>query len=234
MSEPQVFLDLDGPILDVSHKYWRVHRDVLIELGKSYLPKDEYWHLKRTRTPVPDILARVGAQDIADVYTRMRIGRIETPEYLKYDRVWPGVREALAALGRDHRLVLVTLRRSVEALHGELERLELTPLFDRVLSSGEQRTPRWQIKVDLIRSDGYRAGTLGMIVGDTETDILAGKQLGLRTVGVLCGIRAKEHLEAAGADIILSSVVELVSLLDDCFGWADFFAQRVSVSGAKL
>ncbi len=208
-----VFFDLDGPILDVSRKYWKVHKDVLVELGKSYLAKDEYWHLKRTRTPVPDILSGLGAQDIADEYMRMRIARIETRQYVKYDRVWAGVREALVALGRDHRLVLVTLRRSAEALNGQLEHLNLTPLFDRVLSSGEQRTPRWGIKVDLIRSEGYQAGMPGIIVGDTETDILAGKQLGLRTVGVLCGIRTREHLEAAGADIVLSSLVEVLPLL---------------------
>ena len=209
-----IYCDLDGPILDMSYKYWHVHKDVLVELGKSYLPKDNYWHLKRTRMPVSDILAHIGAQDIADKYTRMRIARIETLKYLEYDRIWPGVREALVALGRDHHLVLVTLRRSAQALHGELECFKLTPLFNRVLSSGEQRTPRWGIKADLIRSGGYQAGTPGMIVGDTETDILAGKQLGLRTVGVLSGIRAREHLEAAGADVILSSVVELVPLLD--------------------
>ena len=213
MSEPQVFLDLDGPILDVSHKYWRVHRDVLVDLDKPYLPKDEYWHLKRTRTPVPDILARVGAQDIADEYTWMRIARIETPKYLKYDQVWLGVRDALSELGSDHRLVLVTLRRSAETLQEELKRLKLSSLFDRVLTSGEQRTPRWEIKADLIRSDGYQAGMPGMIIGDTETDMLAGKQLGLRTVGVLCGIRTRQHLEAAGADVVILSVVKLVSLL---------------------
>jgi phosphoglycolate phosphatase len=125
------------------------------------------------------------------------------------------VREALVALGHDHRLVLVTLRRSAKALHGELKRLKLTPLFDRVLWSGEQRTLRWEIKLDLIRSDGYQAGKPGMIVGDTETDILAGKQLGLRTVGVLSGIRTREHLEAAGTGVVFSSIVELVPLLKE-------------------
>jgi len=216
MSELQVFLDLDGPILDVSYKYWRVHRDVLVDLVKPYLSKDEYWHLKRTRTPVPDILARVGAQEITDEYTRMRIARIETPEYLNYDRVWPGVREALVALARDHRLVLVTLRRSAEALHGELERLKLTPLFDRVLSSGEQRTPRWGIEVDLIHSDGYQAEMPGMIVGDTETDIRAGQILGLHTVAVTFGIRTAEYMASLSPDVLIHSPEELVEWAKSC------------------
>ena len=57
-----------------------------------------------------------------------------------------------------------------------------------------------------------------MIIGDTETDIMAGKQLGLRTVGVLSGIRTREHLEAAGADVVLSSIVDVVPLLDASAG----------------
>lgn len=207
-----IYCDLDGPILDVSRKYWQVHKDVLVELGKSYLLKDKYWRLKRERTPISDILACVGAQDVSDEYTRMCIARIEMPEYLKYDRVWPGVLEALTALGHDHRLMLVTLRRSAEALRGELDYLKLRPLFDRVLSSGERCAPHWRMKMDLIRSDGYQMGTPGMIIGDTELDILTGKQLGLWTVGVLCGIRTRKHLEAVGADVILPSIVELVHL----------------------
>jgi phosphoglycolate phosphatase len=210
-----IYLDLAGPVLDVSTRYWHVYRDVLAQLGKSALPLAEYWALKRARTPVADILRRTGADDVLDVYTRMRIARIETRRYLEYDRVSPGARDALAALGREHRLVVVTLRRSAEALDGELERLELTPLFDRVLSSDEQRTPRWRVKVELIRSgDGYQAGKVGMIVGDTETDIMAGKELGLRTVGVLSGIRVRERLEAVEPDVLLSSIVELVPLLE--------------------
>ena len=208
-----IYFDLDGPILDVSLKYWQIHKDVLVELGKPYLEKDDYWHFKCTRTPVLDILAKVGAKDIKDEYIRMRTAWIEKPNYLKYDKVWPGVQETLISLSREYRLVLVTLRRSDEMLNEELERLKLKPLFDRVLSSSDQNTPRWEIKVDLIRSDGYIVGTPGMIIGDTETDILAGKKLGLKTVGVLCGIRTKKHLEDAGVDIIIPSIVELISLV---------------------
>lgn len=209
-----VYCDLDGPILDVSHKYWQVHKDVLAELGRSYLPEEEYWQLKRTRIPVPEILMRVGSQDISEEYITRRIAKIETPSYLQHDRVWPGTREALEAMAKDHRLVLVTLRRSTEALHGELERLELKPLFARVLSSGEQRTPRWQIKVDLIRSDGYEQGLPGVMIGDTDTDILAGNYLGLQTVGVLSGIRMREHLEKAGPNFIISSLEDIISIFD--------------------
>lgn len=208
-----IYLDLDGPILDVSARSWHVYQDALTELSKPVLPLTEYWALKQRRTPLQDILARTGAEAVLEEYIEMWSARIEMPTYLAYDRVWPGVTETLLLLSQAHRLVLVTLRHSVEALHGELQQLCLAPLFQRVLSSGEEGTPRWGIKVDLIRSDGYQVGMPGMIVGDTETDILAGKRLGLQTVGVLSGIRTREHLEAAGADTVISSAVELAPLL---------------------
>lgn len=206
-----VYCDLDGPILDVSHRYWQIHRDVLTKLGSAYLSRRDYWHLKRMRKSTSDILARVNAQNLVGEYTEMRLACIEKPKYLEYDRVCPGARLALTILKRNHRLVLMTLRCSVEALHGELRHLELVSLFDRILSSGEQRIPRWGIKVDLIHSDGYQDGTPGVIIGDSESDIVAGKQLGLRTVGISCGIRTEDLLVAMGADAVFPSLVQFVS-----------------------
>jgi len=173
-----------------------------------------YWNLKRVRTPIPDILAHVGAKDVVDEYIQKRLARIETPGYLVYDRVHFGAHKALSALKRRHRLVLMTLRRSAGTLHEELQSLELLPLFAQVLSSGEQLDPRWKVKVGLARSNGYEVGIPGMLVGDTENDILAGKRLGLQTVGILSGIRTRRCLEAVNPDVILLSIVELVSLLE--------------------
>ena len=53
----------------------------------------------------------------------------------------------------------------------------------------------------------------GIYVGDTTTDILAGKAAGMKTVGVLSGIGSKEELESAGADFILENISHLESVL---------------------
>jgi phosphoglycolate phosphatase-like HAD superfamily hydrolase len=204
-----IYLDLDGPLLDVSEKYWQVHKDVLLELGENYIPKEKYWDLKRKKIPEKNILMIIGAEGKIEKYSERRIELIETQSYIKYDRIWDGVQEVLINLKQRHRLVLVTLRRSRSALEEELDILDLTRFLDKILSSGEQRTLRWSIKADLIRSDNHLECAPGIMVGDTETDICAGKMLGLKTIGVLSGIRTEHFLEEAGADILISYITEL-------------------------
>lgn len=50
-------------------------------------------------------------------------------------------------------------------------------------------------------------------VGDTNTDMLTGKQAGMFTVGVLWGFRDKKELEENGADLIISAPGELLDLI---------------------
>ena len=53
------------------------------------------------------------------------------------------------------------------------------------------------------------------MVGDHPMDIAAGKAVGAATIGVLTGAGTRETLAAAGADLILDSVVELAQKLVD-------------------
>jgi len=53
-----------------------------------------------------------------------------------------------------------------------------------------------------------------VMVGDHVLDILAGKGVGMRTIGVLTGYIKREDFEKAGADIILNNVLELRQMLE--------------------
>jgi phosphoglycolate phosphatase len=212
--KPFFFFDLDGPILDVSCKYHRAYADVLEESGYAALEKDEYWRIKQLRTPVQEILARTGAADFAPTFRERRNARIESDSYLAHDQLQPQVKEVLYQLNARFRLVLVTLRSSRPQLLKELEALALLPFFEYILSSGAHTHPRWRIKYDLITD--YADGLLptgSWLIGDTDTDITAGNELGLTTVGVLSGIRTRNHLEAAKASYIIPDVSHLPGLL---------------------
>ena len=52
-----------------------------------------------------------------------------------------------------------------------------------------------------------------VMVGDHPLDILAGKNTGTRTIGVLTGRTGAVELQAAQADIVLSDVAELLDLV---------------------
>ena len=53
-----------------------------------------------------------------------------------------------------------------------------------------------------------------LYVGDTSTDMLTGRNAGLRTVGVLWGFRDREELVGSGADVIVQVPRALLGELD--------------------
>lgn len=207
-------MDLDGPLLDVSYKYWTVYQRVLASLGHDALSLDAYWELKRSKLSHAAILGRTGAGAVAQEFQARWMAEIETPSALVLDRVWPGVPQALALLRERYRIVLVTLRSSESALLEELEQLGLRLFLDQVLSSGADRSPRWEIKVDMVRRAGLTASPIDLFVGDTETDVLAGKALAVRTVAVLSGLRTREGLEPFEPEFVVPLLPDLLPLLD--------------------
>ena len=52
-----------------------------------------------------------------------------------------------------------------------------------------------------------------LMIGDTVTDILAGKNAGAQTIGVLCGFGDETELRRAGADAIIKNTADLVDMI---------------------
>lgn len=207
------FCDLDGPLLEVSEKYYRAYADIIAENGGQPLLKERYWNLKRQRMPSSELLHLSATPGLSAVaFGSNWAARVESREYLRYDRLQAGAREAVEALAQRYELVLVTLRRSRELLMWQLGETGLLPRFDAILSSGEDRTPRWRIKHDLITAH-YSGGprSYSWFIGDTETDIEAGRNLGTRTIAIANGIRTEEMLRRSSPDILLPAISEIAA-----------------------
>lgn len=212
-----IFFDLDGPILDVSEKYYRVYADILSLHGFNHLPKSEYWTAKRQKISDSEILARTEASSLIEEYQLKRKRIIESDKYLKYDIVQKNAVQVLKKLSTKTPLVLVTLRSFHNQLSKELLNFGLTEYFHAILTSGEDIKPRWKIKYNLI-NDYLRKNKLidhldNIMIGDTETDILAGKHLGMKTIGVSFGIRNRNLLLSLEPDLLFDTPSELSSYL---------------------
>lgn len=208
MSAPTLYLDLDGPILDVSDRYFRVFRDVLISLGSNCpnRAKGRYWRMKRDRRSTAEILEILSERPVRQSdFLNLWLERIELTEYLKLDTVQPGARGQLRQLGKSFDLVLVTLRQRQKNLRSQLQWLRLTERFRSVLSAPPLPSASWKIKRDLIASSAALP-TARCIVGDSEVDIRAGKSLGLVTIAVLSGIRNRNALEEFAPDLIIKDL----------------------------
>ncbi len=200
-----LFFDLDGPILDVSEKYYRAYADSMRSLGCTFLAKNDYWNLKRSKVPDEEILRKTSGQHLVGRYQALRNGCIETDPYLALDTVWKELYETYDMVFRMHNAVLVTLRTYPEKVIQELNDLDIAQWFTRVLVCMGDHSLKWQTKAATVReleildSENVREC---IFVGDTETDILAGKELGMTTIGVAFGIRTPEIIERAGPDMI--------------------------------
>jgi phosphoglycolate phosphatase len=220
-----ICIDLDGPILDVSERYYQVYRNTITSIGKDPLSKESYWNSKRNKISEAEILAESGTRDptLVTKYLDTRARRIESSEYLLFDQVWAGTHDTLKVLRSHAELALVTMRTSKGLLEQQLERVKLPEAFDSVLTAGPGlvANERSERKAQLVRDCYGNEEVAGWFVGDTETDILSGRLLGLHTAAITFGIRNVEHLKAVSPDEMLHSPAEFQSWARDFIDSAD-------------
>jgi phosphoglycolate phosphatase len=217
-----VFCDFDGPIVDVSDRYYATYCQGLADVQALYqhqgevlplhiLTKHQFWQMKQERTPDPEIAMRSGLQDKQiDLFLQQVMQRVHQADLLHHDCLQPGVQRALSQLHRQRvQLVLVTLRRRSQALQ-LLQHYGVDHYFNRVygthdddaayLNQSEQKTQLLSEAVSdagLARSPHNRAHMPlpAWMIGDTEADILAGQALGIPTIALTCGIRSQSYLQ---------------------------------------
>src|SRR3974377_801098 len=96
-----IYFDLDGPLLDVSEKYYRVYCDIISQNGFLPVSKFIYWELKRNKTPEKTILDLSGAERIADLYSVKRKRCIEEDQYLNLDTLQDSALDVLGQLKKE-------------------------------------------------------------------------------------------------------------------------------------
>lgn len=211
-----VFCDFDGPIVNVSERYYTTYRLCLAQTEAFYqsqgltlpiqrLTKTLFWKMKQTRVPDVEIAMRSGLQgEQIDFFLKCVIETVNQPALLEKDRLQPGVSWALALLhSQGVRLVLVTLRCQSQARQ-ILRNYGLTRLFSGIYgtqqsqaaykNNAQQKTELLKLALREQTSSLERASSAWMI-GDTEADIVAGKALSVPTIALTCGIRSYLYLK---------------------------------------
>lgn len=206
----KVFCDLDGTLIDVAPRHYKVYKEAVMKYGGVALDKTVYWEAKRRKAKWEELLPMSHLPvEIKEDFLKHFINTIESTEYLAIDQLFPGAHETLLSLKRQHDLYLVSLRRNESNLLWELDNLGLRTIFSRILS-GHSETDGYDKKIELIST--VKGDARGVIIGDTEADIVTGKQLGLQTIAVTSGIRDEHYLEALSPDYLLKGINELREL----------------------
>jgi phosphoglycolate phosphatase-like HAD superfamily hydrolase len=221
----RLITDFDGPIMDVSERYYQVYQYCLDQFKNSEpeikeLSKDEFWQLKRAKVPEKEIGIMSGLNsDQAQQFSQLRRQTVHTLPYLKYDQIQPDAKETLTQvqkMGID--LVVMTMRRTKE-LAEAFDRCQLEQFFtqDRryCLDDHYVKTTDVQDKPLLMKKALQELPPLKetWMVGDTEADIVAAKTHNLKVIGVLSGIRDREQLLKYQPDYIVKNLTEAVEII---------------------
>jgi phosphoglycolate phosphatase-like HAD superfamily hydrolase len=213
---PVVVFDLDGPLLDISERYYVAYADLVRNHGLSPMSKALYWKRKRRGVSEGAIFRLSGGRKGVERYLRRRLAHIETRDALLRDRMWPQVPAILRLLKRECVLILVTFRRRPRALTSQLQRLGIHGSFHRVISVPAVARSRGPAKARRVRAALEALPGHGWFVGDTPTDLQAARILGFRAVAVAFGIREAATLRRYAPDAVLRTPRDLLRWARTC------------------
>lgn len=209
-----VFCDFDGPIVDVSDRYYQTYQLALAEVQVTHqsrgvtlpvhlLTKEQFWQMKQNRVPDVEIAMRSGLCGAEiDLFLQQVSHIVNQPTLLDQDYLQPGVRWALTMLhSQGARLVLVTLRCQHQAIQ-ILNSHGLRSMFSGIWGAQDQAAAyrnhadhKTQLLSDAIASFGDIQAHTAWMVGDTEADVLAGQATDIPTIALTCGIRSQTYLK---------------------------------------
>lgn len=221
----RLITDFDGPIMDVSERYYRAYQFCLAQTrtpnqSVTELPKAEFWQLKRLQTPETKIGLLSGLEpEQVEKFSQLRKKTVHTHPYFQYDTVVPGAIAALTQVqqaGLD--LVVMTMRR-VSELDYAFEQYHLGRFFSTdkryCLSNTYVKTRDVEDKPLLMAKALQELPPAADIwmVGDTEADIAAAKKHNIKVIAVESGIRDRQKLELYQPDLIVKDLQAAVEII---------------------
>ncbi len=194
----ELFLDLDGTIVDAKIRQYFVYRSCMDKMSCLPLEIEKYWKLKRRKTEIQELLSASDESADAQIFLDLRSNMIKDSDLYELDELIPGVSGALESLSNNFNLKLLTARKNLEATKKQLKKHLIDEYFEEIICCG--RTNKEEV---LLSSRGKT-----VLIGDTEHDIISAKKAGCLSVAVTSGIREAEVLKSYKPDYVFDSLVD--------------------------
>lgn len=208
-----IIFDFDGTITDSKHDIAGAQVWVLQQLGvTSYRPEDLFRHIGKTLEETFSTLLPPALHDRIPDAAKM-YSEYYQPRSLETTKLFPGVRETLEIL-RFHgkRLAIASTKRG-PGIRRVTDHFGITSYFVQLQGSdGIPHKPDPSI-INRIVSEQHWQQEDTLMVGDTDKDVLAGKNSGIATCGVTFGSLTEKEMEQYHPDFIISSFPELLSIV---------------------
>ncbi|MEP6872467.1 MAG: HAD-IA family hydrolase [Anaerolineaceae bacterium] len=203
-----VLIDVDGTLLDTREFILQAFEHSIARHGLAYPGRTHM--AAQVGLPLEQIYAAIHA-NLEPALVESHRSFQEANQHLAV--AFPGTAETLARLReRGLQLAAVTSRSRRTSVRS-LEVSGLIELFDAIVSAED--APALKPDPAPLRHALAVLGadcTGAVMVGDTAADILAGRALGIRTVGVTYGFGGRSVLELA-PDAVIEDISELVAVL---------------------
>ncbi len=207
--KPTLFVDLDGTLLDINTRLYKLHLDLCKKYDIKPMKKNSYIALKRSMVREKQLIRRLtGSKTAIKNYLRERARAIESPNYLKLDKPLAKNVTTLKKLKKAYRLILLTNRKNRKDLLHQLKNHKLLGLFFEIYNAGYLGTKEQILKkCYYLAKDSY-------IIGDTVEDASLGKKLGIKVIIVLTGLLDRKNAAKLKPVLIADDLGQALKMLN--------------------
>jgi phosphoglycolate phosphatase len=208
-----ILLDLDGTLVDSREAYLEAARRAFQALKQEFPGAEVALEIPRFLERQMQLggLLKVDVKKFLDVY--LSAYSLVTAEKT---RLLPGVSEALKILAGKAKLGLITMRCVPKtSVLDELERFGISDYLSCVVVASDDCKPKPSPEALLKCAEAWDV-ELGdcVMVGDSVSDLRAGRAAGVKTVAVLSGLYSGEELALEKPDLILKNVTLLPEFIE--------------------
>ncbi len=205
-----ILFDLDGTIIEQSATILKCLNILLEKYNASYSMEQLRPLIGK---PLKRIIERkVGSENLAK-QLRMKYREIYVKNYLEETKIYDGVKELLIELRKRKIKTGIITSKLGDVTRSFLKDLKISHLFDVVVGEGDaEMKPSPAPVIHACKTLKEKTENC-IMVGDSEDDIIAGKNAGAKTIAVLWGYRNRKELEDVDPDYVVGSVGELRSVL---------------------
>lgn len=203
-----IFFDLDGTIVDSRDAYVEAARTAFQAIRQQPLGAQTALEIPRRleqKLPISDIV-KCDTREFLDVYLRTYYSLTTTKT-----QPFPNVSTTLETLAKRAKLALITMRFvPKETIINELEHFGIAQYFTHVVTALDTQKPKPspEALIKCVRALDVQICDC-IIVGDSVSDVRAGKAAGAKTVAVLSGLFSYEELALEHPDLVLTDVTQL-------------------------
>ena len=224
IKEMNLCFDFDGPIIDVSDRYYRAYLESLkgTSINKSQiLTKENFWNLKRNRITDFEIslLSGLSINDSKDSAEARKELSFKT-EFLEQDKLFEDVHKTFEYLKSKKIIFFIVTLRQKKQLDHAIKHFKLDKYLNdehffcineehKIINDIQEKHILLVSAINKLNLSPQET----WIIGDTETDIHAGRLAKYeKVVAISRGIRSKEQLETVKPDYLVNNLAEIISI----------------------